>query len=255
MKVSLKEIIGQFLNSTDQSSHEFLRLWNIGVFGMKTEFNLDITGTFVTKILDVNPNNTVDLPCDYIKYSKIGVINGRGEVATFKRNTQLSNLNTGGDNRLSGAPLGGIGNAILTPYNSLYYNNFFCYENNTSYNLYGADSGTATLGEYKVDEGSRVILLSPQTKYNQIVLEYLSDGFDDSCDDYSVDVRAAECMLAYLRWKDAIDARKKFSPSTVNMFMKDFYRTKRLAKMRLNPFVLNELASALRIGTKLVAKA
>lgn len=253
MKISLKEIIGQYLNSSEQSSHQFLRLWNMAVFGLKTEFNLDITGTFATKILQVNPNNTVDLPCDYIKYSKIGVLNSKGEVVTFKKNTQLTTLDTGDKNRLSGAPIAGNFNPTLYPYNQVYYNNYF-YEG-SSYNLYGADSGTAILGEYKVDEDLGIIFLSPQTTFNEIVLEYLSNGFDDSCDDYTVDIRASECMLAYIRWKDATDLRKKYSTSQVDYFKKEFYRNKRLTKMRLNPFVLNELQFASRVGTKLVAKS
>jgi len=253
MKITLKEIIGQFLNSSDQSSHEFLRLWNIGVFGLKTEFNLDITGTFKTAILDVNPNSTVTLPCDYIKYSKIGVVNGQGEVVTFKRNNQLSTLDTGGQSRLVGAPIGGGVDYSPFPYDGLYYNNY--YYDGVTYNLYGSNSGTANIGEYKVDEGQGLIFLDPRTSHSKIVLEYLSDGFDGSCGDYAIDVRAAETMIAYLRWKDAIDSRKKFPMNVVVEFKKEFYRNKRLTKMRTNPFVLNELEHSMRVSTKLVPKS
>lgn len=252
MKVSLKEIIGQFLNSSDQSSHQFVRLWNIGVFGIKTEFNLDITGVYRTQVLDINPNNTVDLPCDYIKYSKIGVINGQGEVVTFKRNNQLSTLNLGSKNRFTGAPVVGGNNTLIYPYNN-HYHNF--YDSGTMWNLYGADSGTATIAEYKVDESQNLIFLSPNSTQSQIVLEYLCDGFYGDCGICDVDVRAATCMMAYLRWQNAIDAKKKFGINEVQVLMKEFYRTKRLAKMRLNPVVLNEMQAAFRQSIKLVAKA
>lgn len=253
MNLTLKEIIGQFLNSADQTSHQFLRLWNIGVFGMKTEFNLDIIGVYRTQILDVKPNKTVDLPCDYIKYSKIGLINDIGEIATFKRNSQLTTytgVNT--DNRLDGV----VGTGIYDPTNQENlnnYNNF--YTDSSMYQLFGADSGTATIGEYKIDEKSKQIFLNPHTTHTKIVLEYLCDGFDNDCGVVEIDVRAGACMLAYLRWQNAIDQSKKFSMNQVDVLKNEFYRTKRLAKMRLNPFILNELMQAQSASVKLAAKA
>lgn len=254
MTISLKEIIGQFLNSSDQTSHQFLRLWNIGVFGMKTEFNLDITGGVKTMLLDVNPDKTVTLPCDYIRYSKIGVLNNIGEVVTFKRNNQLTTAQRSISGGLSSYPkAGAINNAASYPYSQLNYNNYFY--NGKNYNLFGADSGTVNIGEYKVDDRAMCIFLNMETTYSQIVLEYLSNGFDEGCNDYFIDVRAGECMKSYIRWQEAIDSRKKFSYSTVNEMKKDYYRTKRIAKMRINPFNLSEFNDCIRKSVKLVAKA
>jgi len=258
MKIKGKEIIGQFLNSADQSSQEFLRLYNMLVWGLKTEFNLDITGTFKTVILDVSANKTVALPCDYIQYSKIGVLNRRGEVVTFKRNDQLTTLNTHNvDSRTSGAP---VVNSFMVdganegwPINFLYYNNYFF--NGSMRQLFGANSGTPVRGEYKVDEGQRLIFLSPEMHDSKIVLEYLSDGFDDGCCDYSIDVRASECMLAYLRWKNAVDQIKKYSQSQIREYKSEFYRNKRLTAMRMNPFILNEMQHSFRVSSKLAPKA
>lgn len=250
MEMSLRKIVGQFLMSADQSSHQFIRLFELGKFGLETEFTLDITGTFKTVILDVMANKTVKLPCDYISYKKIGLLNGKGEVVTLKRNDQLNKLET---NNKSQVQVGGVFPTGIYPYNDLYYNNYFY--SGVSYKLYGADSGTPTRGEYTVDKRNGVIRLDSNFYGPQLVLEYLSDGYEDGEDDYNVDVRAAKCMLAYIRWQDAIDQRKKFSGGQVNAFMKDFYREKRLAKMRLNPFVLNELAVAIRASVKLVAKS
>lgn len=256
MKIKGKEIVGQFLNSADQGSPEFMRLYNMLIWGLKTEFNLNITGTFKTVILDVNANKTVNLPCDYIHYSKIGIINARGEVTTFKRNNQLSTLiSSSSSDRTQGAPRTGSALGITGnyPFNQLYYTNYWY--NGASYQLFGADSGTVTRGEYKVDDDQRLIFLSPDTYYNQIVLEYLSDGYEDGCCDYSVDVRASECMLSYLRWRNAMDMPKKYNQSQIEGFKREFYRTKRLAKMMLNPFVLNEFQSAIRLSQKLIAKS
>ena len=256
MKIKLKEIVGQYLNSAEQSSHEFLRLWNIAVKGMKYEFNLDVSGSLKTVLLDVNPNKTVLLPCDYITYSKIGVLNNMGEVVTYKRNEYLARINPTKENRLEGTPQvpNGLSPYLFSPYYPDYYFNFF--DGGSSYHLYGADSGTPTFGEYNVDEDAGIIYLGLNNTYqSQIVLEYLSDGFSENINDYELDVRASEAMIAYIRWNDAKDNRKKFGFNEVRGLKSEYYREKRLAKTRINKFVLNELEDVSRRANKLVAKA
>jgi hypothetical protein len=83
----------------------------------------------------------------------------------------------------------------------------------------------------------------------------MSDGYDENADDYEIDSKAEQAFMAYLRWKNAIDLRKKFSQGDVRMFKLEYYRERRLAAMRINQFVLNELADAARVGTKMVAKS
>jgi hypothetical protein len=256
MKIALKKLVSQFLNSADESVHGFRRLYNIGVQGCR-EFNLDITGNIKTVVLDVNANKTANLPQDYISYSKIGVLNNKGEVVTYKRNDQLSTWNsiyTSQDLRKEGAPVLNT----LTPffdqntYPNYYYNYYY---NGTSYNLFGADSGTPKVGSYKVDESNGLIILDVHNHYSQLVLEYMSDGYDENADDYEIDSKAEQAFMAYLRWKNAIDLRKQFSQSDVRSFKLEYYRERRLAAMRINQFVLNELADAARVGVKLSAKA
>lgn len=257
--IKLSEIVGQFLNSKDTSTHEYRRLLNIAIFGMKTEFNLDITGTYKTVILDVNANKTVSLPCDYITYSKIGVLNSRGEVATFSRNNQLSNYHSSyiNDNssRTVTNPLLNTTSVFPYPNSPNFYHYYNYFYNGDSFQLFGLDSGTPNIGEYKLDEKNKLILLNPQNIYTKIVLEYLSDGSDEDGCDYTLDVRVVAAMMAYLRWQNAIDLVKKFSQSTVRDLKREYYRNKRIAKMRNNKFNLSEMQKASRVGAKLVPKS
>lgn len=252
MKIALKKLVSQFLNSADESVHGFRRLYNIGVQGCR-EFNLDITGNVKTVVLDVNANKTANLPQDYISYSKIGVLNDKGEVVTYKRNDQLSNWNsiyTTQQLRKTGVPVLNT----LTPFfdENTYYNYYY---NGTAFNLFGADSGTPKVGSYKLDEGNGLIILDVHNPYPQVVLEYLSDGYDPNADDYEIDVKAEQSFIAFLRWKNAIDLRKQFNSNDVRGFKIDYYRERRLAAMRINQFIVNELTSAEHASRKLVPKA
>lgn len=260
MQTGIKKICGQFLDSNDFSTHQFRRIFNIAIRGFENEFNLDVCGYFKTVLLDLSPNKTVPFPCDYINYSKIGIVNGAGEFVTLKRNDQLSAYHSAyytNVDRNAGVP---SINSFGTPfginnlsYNNLYYFNFW--NSGTSFNLYGLDSGTATLGTYKIDMANNLIILNPEFIYQQILLEYLSDGYDEEQDDYYIDSRAAEAMICWIRWQSSIDQPKKYSSNTVLMYKKEYFNEKRKAKVRINSFNLSEMNDIIRRGSKLTPKA
>lgn len=256
MTTGLKKLIAQFLDSSDQSSHQFRRLYNIGVRGTK-EFNLDITGQFKTVLLPVNPNKTVTLPQDYLLYSKMGIVNERGEVITFTKNENLSQYHamyTQQVERNEDVPeLTTIGNYVAPlPYPYMYSN---YWSGGTSYNLFGLHGGTANITEFDIDEEAGVILLNQATTYAEMLLEYLSDGYDELADDYEIDVRAEEAFICYLRWKQATDLHKKYSASQVREFKNEYYRERKLAKMRINKANVFEFQKTFRASRTLTAKA
>lgn len=261
MQVPISKICGQFLNSADRSSHEMARIYNIAVRFVENELTLDIQASFQTVLLPVNLNKTVELPVGYINYSKIGIVNGAGEFVCLKRNDQLSNYHAiyyDQASRNAGVPtINSFGDPFgyngVFPYNNLFWFNFW--NLGTSFNLYGMDSGTATVGTYKIDIGANVIILNPEFIYPQILLEYLSDGYDENTDDYMVDSRAAEALLAWIRWQGSIDQPKKYPQSVVMMYEKQYNTEKRKARMRINGFNLAEMNDIIRRGSGLTAKA
>ena len=261
MQTPLRKYVARILNSSDRSDHEFVRLYNIAVQGYEDEFQPDIQGTFLTVLLDVNPNKTVELPVGYVNYSKIGIVNQIGEFVCLKRNDQLSNYHAiyyDQANRNAGVPsINAFTNPFLpagnTGYNYGYWYNFW--QLGTSFNLYGLPSGTATIGTYKVDIGANVIILNPEFNYPQILLEYLSDGYYEGDDDYMIDSRCGAAMTNYIRWKGALDQPKKYGASVLMMYERQYYNSKRIARMRMNPFNLAEMNDIIRRATNLTAKA
>lgn len=259
--MKLREIVANYLDSKDVGSQEFRRLWNLGKFGMQTEFGLDVKGYFKTVLLDINPNKTVEFPCDMITYCKIGVVNSYGEFVTFKLNNRLSMyhseyfVNTQRNENVPTLPTygwyGGL-NGGLVDYNAFAYLNYWY--SGTTFNLFGLGSGTADVGEYKIDETNRIILFNECFHWNQVLIEYLADGEDDE-DDYEVDIRMASAVKAYLRWTDVVDKPKKASQNTINSLWLQFNNEKRKARVRINPIVLNEMQNIERRSWKMVAKA
>jgi hypothetical protein len=87
--IPLNEVISQYMNEAGIPEGQRLRLWNISVRGLK-ELGMDVFSEPKTRILNVLPNKTVDLPADYLQWSKVGIVNDQGEVATLRHNPNLT---------------------------------------------------------------------------------------------------------------------------------------------------------------------
>ena len=98
-------------------------------------------------------------------------------------------------------------------------------------------------------------MLNQHTRYEEMLLEYLSDGYDELADDYKIDVRAEEAFICYLRWQQAIDLIKKFSASQIREYKNEYYRERKLAKMRINKALVSEFTKTKRSLTGLTARA
>lgn len=255
-KIGLKTLVAELIDAKDSSSHEFRRLYNIGVRGLR-EFNSDVVGTFVTVLLDVNANKTVTLPPDYVSYSKVGIINEKGEIVTLRLNEQLSNYNAGHNlkaDRFEEVPmLTTVTNPSIPVSTPFIFYNFFI--SNQSYNLFGLGGGGQVIGDYYVDENCGVIIFGPYFKWDKVLFEYLSDGLDSECDDYMVDSRAAEAMVAYMRWKSALDAPKKFGQGMIREYKSEYLSERKKAKMRINSIKVSEFDDMHRVTSKLAPRA
>jgi hypothetical protein len=254
MKLPLKQIISQFLSSADLSEHQFMRVWNIAVRGHR-EFNMDVCGNFKTVLLEVNDDRTVDFPKDLLTFSKVGILNEGGEIVGLTENENMSTLHSQYLAALGQTDVPVLNNSVVFGGSTRIPSVWFNFASDGGYHLYGLRGGTASIGEYKIDEGSRTIYLNHDWPYQSLLMEYLSDGFDCDCDDYMIDVRAEEAMMSYIRWKNAQDLRKKFSTGDVDYYRKEFYNQKRLAKIRLNGVDINQMQKVFRSSITLAAKA
>lgn len=88
--ISLKEVIYQYVNQAALTPAQYLRLHSIAIRGLQ-ELEMDVSGEPKTVVLTVLPNKTVDLPLDYLEYTKIGIINSNGEVETLRPNPGILN--------------------------------------------------------------------------------------------------------------------------------------------------------------------
>lgn len=254
--VGIKQLILEFMNSKDEGSDRFRRLYRIATLQGVRKFNMDLTGQFRTQLLSIKPNHTVPFPDDYLDYSMIGIINSNGEGVPLRHNQDIMTVKQGflaSQNQLVQVPeIPGFINILNNPGFPLFWMNFWWGGNWV--HLYGAEGGQGCIGEFTVDEDNKCFLIGPEFPYSEILVEYLSNGFDCDCNDYKIHTFATDAFLAWLRWKDVIDLNKKASDGHVRYLRNEFAREKMMAKLRLNPVRIQEMERVYRKAVKLVAR-
>lgn len=249
MTVKLSQLVADYISQHDGTQQDQFRLTNIARRGIRI-LNLDVIGELRTQVLQMNDNKTVDLPQDYIHFTKLGILNGKGEISTFRENTDLA---LAGDLSGSRFKLPTATNTVTGDPNYLSSMNYI---NQGAYSqLLGIGSGSSNIGEYRIDEANRVIVFSSSIAFSQIIMEYLSDGSDENDGDMPVDERAYEAMLAWIEWKDYAGKTKKHSAGEVQMAMRAYYNEKELLRLRMKPAIKSIINEKIRDAIKGAPKA
>lgn len=234
--ISLDECITAYLNESEQSNHKYFKLWHLA-YDALTQLGLDAFYLVKSVKLPVNANLTVTLPADYLQYSKVGVLNNKGEIIPMGVNNKLTvafslsptrTTQTQDNTLVSQSDQNGI----------LWYN----YWSGNGYgNIYGLPSGTPFIGNFKIDNANGVIVLSENFSYDYVLLEYLASPQPNG--DYYVPVQFKEAVVSYLRWKDniSIPAKTHVSNSNIGMRRHDYFEARRLAIARYDPINLPDL--------------
>ncbi len=205
--VSLNYVVQQvMLDLDDPTMHQADKYLQYAINGL-TDLSLYTLQGVKVAYLPINTQGIVDLPSDYIKYSKIGYDNG-GKFVTLGLNEDLMLARKSDE---CGIPLNNNErgcnideNIFLYPSYGYYYAPHY---RNGRYvgELYGATGGQ-TDSSYRVDRERRQILfdssisLSTTLPITEIILEYLSSGVDKGGETV-IDRQVIPCLKAYIHWQ------------------------------------------------------
>jgi hypothetical protein len=194
--VKLRTVVSYFLDQWDKSAGDEDKAWLIALRGY-VDIGFNVAFEPLSVRLQVNGNQTVTLPPDYITWTKIGCINASNEVSSLKVNTALSKLKDTNPNRVSylnpDVQDMDFGNLVLNPYFlNYYFGNWYT-------PLFGLGNGLVQYGSVVVDEANGVIVLGPGYPFNDLLLEYISSP--ERNDDYMVLTCYQEAIIAFLEWK------------------------------------------------------
>ena len=214
--VPLRDIIYLYSESAMQDDTKYLRLWRMAFRGFA---QMGLNSFFQPKavIIDVNDNNTVTFPFDYLVWLKIGV-QGVGGIYTLKRNNSLSTSYADGY-------------AIVDT--AVYFNNdhVLCY----------SAGGMPYSGQFDVDETNRCFVFNQDFGYGSVVLQYL--GAPEMDGEYEVPIQFQEAFIDWLAWQDVkhIPASSHFGRGDKLDRGHAFKASLYLARRMYKPFRIDDL--------------
>lgn len=195
--VTIRYIVMSVLNRLqDYTMKNYMRLTQIAIEGFSEEFALFHIGNSLEVVyLHMSAAKTVNLPADFIDYTKIGVpINGKLQVLTKHDNLLLPRVFDDTGIAVGNTDAGdeeGISNAIF--FSDHFKNGQFVG------GLFGLPGGIDQ-AYYRVDMENRQIIFSGSTPRSEIVLEYIGTGLKP--DGSSLIPREVVAPLrAYILWQ------------------------------------------------------
>lgn len=236
MYIKLEEIINDLLAEEGKTSeNDFLRYFKLGLNGLK-ELSFDVGGGIKTIELTVSSNSlTVDLPNDYVRYTKIGLYGNDGDVHPLGIRNDKSLISTAANSST-------VSDDELNPTYFEYVQEF------------GLGGGNNTNGYYRVDLENSTIQFTSDMSGKNIILEYISNSPIHSKENaVVVHEFSADAMRSYIFWKSI--QRKRNYPSPDKQEAKaEYYNNKRLARARLLSFTKQEALQTTRKAFKQAPK-
>ena len=197
------------------------------------------------------PIRTVTLPPDYQNYTKLGVLNGVGELVPLKYNSNLTNVSDLIPTRIADTQ-----SANFVNYYSFSSPVFFNFWNGSSYsNLYGVSGAGLYGGGFKIDNANGVIILDSSFGYTGLVLEYVATP--DETQEYRVPVQFREAIISWLAWKDIefLPPTRRGAISNVATRRHEYFEARRRGIAQYSPFYLDQAYIAHLEASRLVVKA
>lgn len=247
--ITLDSIITDYMNEAELSISKYAKIYHLAYRGMEN-LGLDFFYRIQTVKLPVNANMTVNLPPDYLQWTKVGILNATGGIIPLYYNPNLTTFADLWSNRLE--------NINDTQSLALEWNNgtTWCnWWNGSGYtNIYGVPSGEPFVGSFKIDTENNVLILNETFTRDYIMIEYVSSPNPDK--DYYVPIQFRDAMIAWLWWKDGkakpINGHAKLG--AVRDAKHEFDNERRNAIARWKPFRIEEAYQASQEQSRLAIK-
>lgn len=248
---TLDEIVRQYMIfKGDESEANYNQCYNAGVRGLR-DLRFDVSGTPVVKEIQLDANGSCDLPLDFVKLVKVGLINEHGELISYGENSSLAlqqNTNDCGEpttwgNQLADTDIGHNYNSQQGFTQTTHTNQ----HGETIGRFYGVKERVA-IGEYKVDIERNKLQVSSTTSRRSVVMEYMSD-IGKKGGDYVVHPFLEDAVISYIAWK-TVQFRRSFPRGEKEMLKMDYHNEKRKAGLRFSSRDIAILMQYARKGTQ-----
>lgn len=238
--ITLDSVINEYLLESEQSINKYYKVWHLGFRGFE-DLGIDFFYRIQAVKLPINANMTVTLPANYLQWSKVGVLNHKGEIIPLYYNDKLTTYADLSPDRVE-----------KTQDNTLFFDDWsngtwLNYWNGYAYtNIYGVPSGSPFVGDFKIDTVNGVILLNDRFRYDYLMLEYVASPTPQEGQDYYLPMQFKEALIAWITWKDgkAKTIRSHMQLGNNRDNKSEYYNQRRLAMARWKPIRIYEMYQA-----------
>lgn len=205
----LRTIVSYCLDANSKSEGDQDQAWLIGLRAL-VDLQYEFAAQAMTVRIPINANKTATFPPGVLSWTKIGLLNEKGETVTLKINNGLTKWRDLNPNRIE-LLTPDINNSVTAMSGTNVYLNY--YFNGNYCNLFGVGNGLIQYGECRVDEQNRVVVLNENFRYDHIMFEFISAP--QRQDDYIVPTALQEAVIAFIEWKLKIAPRDMYISAKV----------------------------------------
>lgn len=252
--VTLDQIVKQTLiDLGENTEHKYMKFLQWAIRGIK-EFNYDLLNEPKTEIFSLNDDHTIDLPDDYINWSKVGIIR-HGKIFTLQQNSSFAFPRAVDD---CGKSIHDITSVTCLAAEQTQkvtgpWTIFFNYRNGRNLgNLFGLGGGFNPFGYFRVDKEKHQMAFTSEVPNGDLVLEYIAMNVNPD-GSAKVHLFVEESLIAFVHWK-RVQQRKDIPQIEKARARHDYFEERRRARSRLNNFSLEDWLKAGRKGYSLSPK-
>jgi len=265
--VTIEEVINNYLMSRDSDDYSSMtprfKVLYQAMRGLR-ELYFDVLQEVRAIEIELSPSLTITLPPDFIGMVRLSWVDEQGQLHPMAMDNRMSiaeeylqdnNFDLLFDN--DGCVLSGESAdepeslSIPDPNSDTYSSYVFC---NGGFAPNANMSNVYANGKYKVDKGRGVISFGSNVEGRFIVLEYISDGLFTGCEgraeaDIRVHKFAESALIDYIHYQ-LVKNRRNVPYNEKLRARKEYYNSRRVSKMRINPLRKAELIQAFKGSSK-----
>jgi hypothetical protein len=249
--ITLDSVVNDYLLESEQSVSKYYKIWQLAFRGLE-DMGLDFFYQVRALKLPVLPNRTVKIPPDFLQWTKVGILNDRGEIIPLYYNDKFTTYADLSPDRLEKTrddSTIGLGN----DWGPNTWANFW---NGYAYiNIYGVPSGSPFVGSFKIDLTNGVILLNERFDKDYIMMEYVASPKEGQ--EYYLPIQFREAMIGWLAWKDSKAKTIKSHMQLGNMreLERQYYNERRKAIARWKPIRIYDMYQVSQEMTRMAIKS
>lgn len=249
--ITIDSVIKDYLNESEQNISKYFKCFHLAFRGFDM-LGLDFFYKIQSVKLPINSNFTVNLPSDYMNWSKVGILNDDGSIIPLYYNANMTTYADLLSNRIAKTDDPDSAWLQWWGWDS---NTWYNWWNGWGYtNIYGVPSGEPFVGQFKIDLDNSVILLNQNFGREYIMLEYVCSPRQGV--DYFMPVQFREALIAWMWWKDgnSKSVRSHMELGARRDWRHEFYNERRNAIARYKPIRQQEIYQASQQMTRLAVK-